>query len=403
MISHKQSPRIVIIGMGPCGLGAAWRLQELGFNNYKIFDQSFHAGGLASSYIDENGFIWDVGSHVEFSHYSYFDDVLQQLIPPNEWVQHERSTWIWMKERFIPYPFQNNLRYLPETDLRRCIDGLKAVQQNFRDSKNFLDWIHNTFGEGIADLFMIPYNRKVWAFPPEELCFEWIDERVATPDLAKILQNILLEKDDISWGPNYKFLFPLKGSTGEIWKRLHAKLDPSKSFFGYQLTHVALSDHFITFENGTGESYDVLISTMPLDRFLSVSDFQDGPVIAQVFKHSSTHIVGIGIKGNVPIHLKGKSWIYFPEDEFPFYRVTVFSNYSPFNVPDSTRYWSLMTEIAESPVRPVNASTIFETVIEGMMRCSLISLSDQIVSTWYHYEPYGYPTPFLLRNGCVVM
>ena len=334
MISHKQSPRIVIIGMGPCGLGAAWRLQELGYNNYKIFDQSFHAGGLASSYIDENGFIWDVGSHVEFSHYSYFDDVLEQLIPPNEWVQHERSTWIWMKDRFIPYPFQNNLRYLPETDLRRCIDGLKSAKQNFRDSKNFLDWIYNTFGEGIADLFMIPYNRKVWAFPPEELCFEWIEERVAAPDLAKILQNILLERDDISWGPNHNFLFPLKGSTGEIWKRLHAKLDPSKSFFGYQLTHVALSDHFITFENGTGESYDVLISTMPLDRFLSVSDFQDGPVIAQLFKHSSTHIVGIGLEGNVPIHLKGKSWIYFPEQEFPFYRVTVFSNYSPFNVPD---------------------------------------------------------------------
>ena len=31
--------RIVIIGAGPCGQGAAWRLHELGFENYTVFEK----------------------------------------------------------------------------------------------------------------------------------------------------------------------------------------------------------------------------------------------------------------------------------------------------------------------------------------------------------------------------
>jgi hypothetical protein len=49
-----------------------------------------------------------------------------------------------------------------------------------------------------------------------------------------------------------------------------------------------------------------------------------------------------------------KCWMYFPEDNCPFYRVTVFSNYSPRNVPDPSRQWSLMAEVSESPGKPVD-------------------------------------------------
>src|SRR5262249_55834233 len=108
--------KIVILGMGPCGLGAAWRLQELKHSNFKIFEKTDHPGGLASSFRDQAGFTWDIGGHVEFSHYPYYDAVLNQLMK-DEWLFHERSSWIWMKERFIPYPFQNNIRYLPREDV----------------------------------------------------------------------------------------------------------------------------------------------------------------------------------------------------------------------------------------------------------------------------------------------
>ncbi len=46
---------------------------------------------------------------------------------------------------------------------------------------------------------------------------------------------------------------------------------------------------------------------------------------------SSSHIVGIGLRGQCPHGLK--CWLYFPEDNCPFYRTTVFSHYAPKNCP----------------------------------------------------------------------
>jgi protoporphyrinogen oxidase len=61
--------RVVILGAGPTGLGAANRLLELGHTNFHIYDRSGQVGGLAASYKDPQGFVWDVGGHVQFSHY----------------------------------------------------------------------------------------------------------------------------------------------------------------------------------------------------------------------------------------------------------------------------------------------------------------------------------------------
>src|SRR5205814_2292105 len=41
--------KIVIIGAGPTGLGAAYRLKELGYKNFHMYERSSHLGGLASS------------------------------------------------------------------------------------------------------------------------------------------------------------------------------------------------------------------------------------------------------------------------------------------------------------------------------------------------------------------
>jgi len=46
---------------------------------------------------------------------------------------------------------------------------------------------------------------------------------------------------------------------------------------------------------------------------------------------SSSHIVGIGLRGQCPLGLK--CWLYFPESNCPFYRTTVFSHYAPKNCP----------------------------------------------------------------------
>ena len=156
---------IAIIGAGPTGIGAALRLLELGATDFVLIDAAPVPGGLASSCVDDHGFTWDLGGHVQFSHYRKFDEYMDLAFPPEGWLWHERESWIWLQNRFIPYPFQNNLHRLDPADRWRAIQGLMAATQRDRIPENFEQWILATFGNGIADLFMLPYNRKVWAHP----------------------------------------------------------------------------------------------------------------------------------------------------------------------------------------------------------------------------------------------
>ncbi|MDP6934765.1 MAG: NAD(P)-binding protein, partial [Myxococcota bacterium] len=80
---HSQPPRMVIVGAGPTGLGAALRCTQLGHADWTVLERGSVVGGLARTEVDENGFLWDMGGHVVFSHYRYFDDLLDHCVP--EW------------------------------------------------------------------------------------------------------------------------------------------------------------------------------------------------------------------------------------------------------------------------------------------------------------------------------
>jgi hypothetical protein len=119
---------------------------------------------------------------------------------------------------------------------------------------------------------------------------------------------------------------------------------------------------------------------------------------ARRLRYSTSHIFGIGLRGVAPEKLRTKNWMYFPESNCPFYRVTVFSNYAPGNVPDAGRHWSLMAEVAESPARPVDRGRAAEDVIDGLIRTKLIGGRDEIESVWRFTAGHGYPVPTVDRD-----
>lgn len=395
--SPGEGGRIVILGAGPTGLGAAWRLLERGHRSWSLYEAAPHAGGLASSVIDPQGFTWDLGGHVLFSHYRYFDDVMDRALG-DAWVEHAREAWVWMRERWIPYPFQNNIWRLPEAELEACVDGLKALGNSDASAppRTFREWLLRSFGQGICDTFLFPYNRKVWAYDPSALNVSWMGERVATVDLPRILDNIAQKRDDVSWGPNSTFRFPLRGGTGAIWRAVQDLLPAANLHFGRSVVRIDPLRQRIETATGEGVEYDALISTLPLDRLLMMLEGHDElKALAPRFVHSSSHIVGVGVRGRVPDALETKCWIYFPEPDVPFYRATVFSNYSPNNAPEG--HWSLMAEVSESPEKPVSRETIVEDVVSAFERCGFIDRSN-VVSRWHRRLEHGYPTPWLGRD-----
>jgi protoporphyrinogen oxidase len=392
--------KIIILGGGPTGLGCAWRLKELGFENFHLFEANDYVGGLSASFKDEQGFTWDVGGHVLFSHYKYFDDLFEKLTE-KKYLKHIRESWIRIADRFIPYPFQNNLRYLPPEMLWECLQGLLHTGQiKEKPSKNFKEWILEIFGEGVAKHFMFPYNLKTWAYPLEKMSKEWIAERVSIVDFERVLKNVIFQKDDVSWGPNNTFKFPEYGGTGAIYRAFLPHLEGYVSL-NKKCCRIDTEKREIYFEDGSSSEYDILINTSPLDKFLSMM-CPGEPELVNASKglvSTSGIMLGLGFSRPCP---SDKCWMYFPEDNSPIYRLTYFSNYSQKNAPDENHF-SIMGEISYSDYKKLDKTQAINDFIQGMINTGIIreEWKKDIVSTSVIDVPYSYPVPSIGRNAAL--
>ena len=192
----------VILGAGPTGLGAAYRLVERGEKDFEIFERSGQVGGLATSFVDPKGWTWDVSGHIIFSGYKYFNDFLGKVLGKDgiRWI--DRESWIKFEDKYVRYPFQNHLSSLPEQAMLECLIGLVESQTIEKDRAftNFEEWVLAKFGSGVAKHFMNPYNFKVWATPLEKMGYYWIAERVSVVDWRKAIETTVVPKST-DWGP----------------------------------------------------------------------------------------------------------------------------------------------------------------------------------------------------------
>ena len=394
-----DAPKIVIIGGGPCGLGCGSELERLGHRNWVLYERRDHAGGLASSVVDPQGFTWDLGGHVVFSHYGEFDRILEEEMG-DEVYHHERSSYIRFDDRWVPYPFQNNLRHLPPQVAYECVTGLIEAPGG-DPTTDFATWMESVFGTGITEHFMKPYNFKVWATPAERMQSQWIGERVSVVDYKNALRTIIFEQDDEAWGPNNLFLFPAMGGTGEIYRRLARRLE-AHTRFGREIVEIDARAKTVRFADGSQEEYDALVSTMPLDILVrSIANCPDRlRAAADDLEHNSVYMVGIGYKAPLK---DDKSWMYFPQDHAPFYRATNFAKYSPANVPDgdTATYCSYMTETSASEYKPESREGLEERVEEGLRTGGVIDGRPEVASMHTEHINYAYPVPTLKRDAAL--
>jgi len=394
-----MNPKIVILGAGPCGLGAAHRLQELGLADWQLFEKAPCVGGLSTSFLDPAGFTWDVGGHVLFSHYDYFDAAVAGALG-DAYHEHQRESWVRILQTWVPYPFQNNVRFLPDAALKDCVEGLRALSGSPEQAANFRQWMDTVFGAGIVKFFMEPYNAKVWGVPLCSMSKEWIAERVSVVDLARIERNVAQGLDDLSWGPNSTFKFPKSGGTGAIYRGIARPL-ADRIHLDHEMVSIDPEAREVRFANGRIERYDILINTSPLDLVVEaltgVPEQVRGAALDLV--HNSGLIVGLGIKA---ARRDSKCWMYFPEATSPFYRVTNFHNYAANNVPegDVGRYSALMCETTYSPTKAEEKSSIVEATVQGLVNSGMLSEAERerIVSRYLIDIPYSYPVPTLGRD-----
>jgi protoporphyrinogen oxidase len=252
---------------------------------------------------------------------------------------------------------------------------------------------------------------------------QWLGERVAAPDVKTVTRNVILNKTAGGWGPNATFRFPAEGGTGNIWIQVANTLPKKNTRFGKNgaVDSLDAEKKVVKMADGTSIKYHKLVSTMAVDSLVEKMGNKELVDLSKGLYYSTTHVIGVGIRGQRPERIGDKCWLYFPEDNCNFYRATIFSNYSPNNqpneqvqlptlqkadgsAPDSDAaaygpYWSIMLEVSESTMKPVDRETLLADSIRGLVNTEMLSGSDEIVSTYVRSFDHGYPTPTLEREG----
>jgi protoporphyrinogen oxidase len=177
-----------------------------------------------------------------------------------------------------------------------------------------------------------------------------------------------------SFGSRY---FPLYGGIGETFRRM-ANEFPGKVQRGKELVEVDPARRSVFFADGTGDTYDVVVSTAPLDLVVQRMKGVDGMLLdaSQDLHYNNLLVVDLGLSKKIET---GRCWIYFADKEIPCHRATYFSHYSPNNVPngDTESYSSLMCEISFRIGENPDPERILDQIIAGLIRAKILEESDR--------------------------
>jgi len=383
--------KTAILGGGLSGLTLARLLQEQG-EQVVVLEAEPEYGGLCKSKTDQ-GFTFDTGgSHIIFSRDEEVLAFMRRMIAGNE-QRNNRTTKIFYKQHFVKYPFENGLSDLPQEDRFFCLNGfiktLIAVEKGEIPAPvNFREWIYYTFGNGIAECYMIPYNEKIWKCPTDQMSLHWVDGRVPRPPVEDVIKSAI-GIDTEGYTHQAVFSYPLDGGIETIVRVIARPIEPYIKT-GFRVASITKSGEIWQISNGDERILaDQCICTMPVQHLLPCLDGVPRKVkkAADALKYNSLVCVNIGINGSVP----KISWLYVPDAAVGrTNRISFPSGYSRHAAPDGCS--AILAEITHQPGDDVADLTDDELISEvvDMLQSIQILHKDQIVYSSVERQPFAY-------------
>ena len=179
--------KLCILGGGLSGVSLAYFLQDNPkIKQIDIFEKSENLGGLCSSFQKE-GIYYDIGPHIIFSKDKEVLNLMKNLLGKNI-NKLRRSNKIFYNGRFVKYPFENELSALPEKDREYCLNAFLHNPYENYETGNMLQFFLKTFGEGITNTYLRPYNEKIWKFDPSFMDTQMV-ERIPKPPREDIINS----------------------------------------------------------------------------------------------------------------------------------------------------------------------------------------------------------------------
>jgi UDP-galactopyranose mutase len=254
-------------------------------------------------------------------------------------------------------------------------DGASCELHYSGEPRNFEEFIYKVWGKGIGKHFAIPYNKKLWAVPLNEMETSWLGGRVPLPDLGEIIEGAL-QPVPKPMGPNARFGYPLHGGFQALMDGFLPHLK-GELRLSTRVAAVSPSRHTLTLDDGTEVAYEQLISTMPLPVLVKLIGNEAPAEVrraAEGLRHVSVRCVNLGIGRE---NLTEKHWIYYPEDTV-FHRIFVQGNASPHcNAPGG---FGLTCEITYSEYKPLpcDGDELIKRCIEDCHKVGIFNEDDPV-------------------------
>lgn len=369
----------VILGAGLCGLSAAYHLEERCEEDYLVLERNAEAGGLARTET-RDGFSFDHAIHILYSRDPYAQDLICNRLLKDNIRRQERQSYCFTESVFTEYPYQTNNYGLPRGIIVENLMGL--IEAKIADSeglppRHFEDWIIRNFGKGIAEHFMIPYNRRLWAWDLKDMNYDWIAGRVPLPEVSDVLKGAL-QPPIKKYGPNQEFWYPLTGGIESLARAFLRFIPPDRLRLNTMVTAIDGPRHEVILMDGRHIRYNRLISTLPLPTLVHMMGSAIPPAVkecADGLKFNTVHTVNIGLEGTDIGPVESMHWVYYPEESTIFHRLSIPKNFASAMVPDNCS--SLQLEISESSLRPCNRDTLIERCIGDLIRTGILRDNDR--------------------------
>lgn len=369
---------IVIVGAGLAGLSTAYHLSGM---PYRVYEREDEVGGLCRSY-RKDGFTFDYTGHLLHFRQPEIKALVEQLLA-GKLQKHTRKSFIYSHRTYTEYPFQVNTHGLPPEVVRECLMGFIATLTKPASSiepkdRSFKQWILDNLGEGMAKHFMVPFNEKLWQVSLDELTSDWVAWLVPKPELKDVINGALGIKDK-AFGYNPSFLYPATDGIKVLPESFLPGIAGVKN--GVELVEIDTKGRRALFRDrksgaGITEHYETLVSTIPVPELVNrCLDFPSH------LKEASEGLRWVSVYNlNMAVareRVSDKHWLYFPEPEYPFYRVGFPMNFSP--ALGRSGCSSMYVEMSHRPTEHRSLEELIERGRSGMEQAGILRPGDEIV------------------------
>ena len=316
--------KYAIIGAGITGCAVARLLQMRGEEDVVLLEAESEPGGLCRTKQIGRHTLDLGGGHFLCSRYPEVYDFVFAHIPRSEFNHFVRVSKIALDDEVIDYPIEFNLWQLSEARGRAHFDACLAAGelQGRPAPTSFEEWIRWKLGDGIAESYMLPYNRKIWGVEPHEMDIDWLS-KIPRVDAAAIRASFDGRLADRSRMPSHEtFFYPKEGGFQRIFDAVSASVR-DKIWLDRPVTRLERRDGVWRI-NGDIDA-DIVVNTAPWSAIHAAVG--GNPALDESV--ARLKVSGIYVSLHEETYSHDWHWRYCPDESLRYHREFFIHNFAP--------------------------------------------------------------------------